>query len=130
MTHDIDFETLVAINKEVVELTGDRHEYTEEDERRIRSMLKEVEEVGTTDDPKTAILEKAALLTFKVASGQNFHEGNKRTALVAGLAFLEMNGYTLDFRNPILVEVVDRAGVADATLNEVEDVLKKLIRDV
>ena len=76
------------------------------------------------------MLMKSALLVFGLASGQYFHEGNKRTALVAGLAFLELNGLTMDVKDPALVSVVDRAGISTATLNEVLDIMKKLIRDV
>ncbi len=126
----IDFGTLSMINKQVVSLTGEKHEYTEEDEKRIKSMLEEIEEVTRSNDLGAAIREKAALLIFRIASGQNFHEGNKRTALVAGLAFLEMNGYTLDIKNPRLVSVVDRTGVATASLNDIRTTLRKLIRNV
>ena len=65
-----------------------------------------------------------------VFSGQNFHEGNKRTALVAGLAFLKMNGYTLDIKDSRLVSVVDKAGMATVTLKEVEAVIQKLVKRV
>ena len=126
----IDFKALVLINKEVVSLTGEKHEYTEEDERRIRKSLNDVERLGIEEDPRDEILAKASLLMFRIASGQYFHEGNKRTALVAGLAFLQMNGHTFDIKDPGLVEVIDRAGISTATLNDVHEALRRLIRDV
>lgn len=125
----IDFKTLVLINREVVSLTGEKHEYAEEDETRIKSFLKEIKEL-IIDDPNAEILEKASLLTFRIASGQHFHEGNKRTALVAVLAFLRMNRYTLDIRDLGLVTVVDRAGISTANLNDIRTTLKTLIRVV
>lgn len=128
--HHIDFDALILINKEVVSLTKEKHEYTEEDERRIRSLLKDVEQLGVEADFEEEILGKASLLIFKIASGQYFHEGNKRTALVAGLAFLQMNGYTLDIKNADLVGVVDRAGISTATLNDVQAALRRLNRSV
>jgi death-on-curing family protein len=123
----IDFETLVLINQKVVALTKEKHEYTTEDEDRIRQLLKDVEMLGGAD-PRETVLGKAALLMFRIASGQYFHEGNKRTALVAGLSFLQMNGLTADIEDPNLVGVVDRAGVANASLKDVQDVLRGLIR--
>lgn len=126
----IDFDALVLINKEVVSLTGETHEFTEEDEERVRKLLKEVNMVTMKGDLDAEILEKAARLIFGIARGQHFHEGNKRTALVAGLAFLQMNGFTMDIRGPGLVSVVDRAGVSTATLNDIRAQLRKLIRSV
>lgn len=126
----VDFDTLILINREVVSLTRETHEFTDEDERRIRSMLNDVEHLSDDVDPKEMIIGKASLLIFRVASGQYFHEGNKRTALVAGLSFLQMNGFTADIRNADLIAVIDRAGVAAATLNDVQAVLKRMIRNV
>ena len=126
----LDFKALVLINKEVVALTGDRHEYDEEDERRMKSMLRSVEEADIRGSLADALVAKAAMLVFKIASGQNFHEGNKRTALVAGLAFMNMNGLTLDLEDKDLVSVVDKAGVSSATLKDVEAVVRRLARHV
>lgn len=128
--HHVDFDALILINREVVSLTEEKHEYTEEDERKIRSLLKEVERLQAEADFEEMILAKASLLVFRIASGQYFHEGNKRTALVAGLAFLRMNGYTLDIKDAGLVAVVDRAGIATAALNDVQTILRRLIRSV
>lgn len=119
----LDFDALVLINKEVVSLRGEKHVYEEEDEKRMKSMLRLIEDLDAGTSIEDGLVKKGALLVFKIASGQNFHEGNKRTALVAGLTFLKMNGFEFDVEDPRLVSVVDRAGVAKATLKEVEDVL-------
>ena len=65
-----------------------------------------------------------------MASGQYFHEGNKRTALVAGLAFLRMNGYSLDIRDEEFVSVLDRAGISTANLTDVRKTIRRLVRNV
>ena len=126
----IDFDTLTMINREVVSLTAEKHEYADEDEKRMKRLLKDVEHASAADDFDTQVLEKASLLIFRIASGQNFHEGNKRTALVAGLAFLQMNGRTMDIENRELLSVVDRSGVATADLNDIRDVLGRIIKNV
>jgi prophage maintenance system killer protein len=126
--HDLDFDTLVFINKQVVSITGDRHGYAEEDAARMKALLKDVEDTAGAGDASGDVLEKASLLMFRIASGQNFHEGNKRTALVAGAAFLRLNGYTLEVKDPDLVSVVDRAGMSTAGLDDVRTVLRDRVK--
>ncbi len=126
----LDFRTLVMINKEVVSLTKERHEHSDEDDERLESLVSEVRMTANDQQFEEAVVRKASLLMIKIAMGQYFHEGNKRTALVAGSAFLKMNGYTIDMRDKEMVRVVDKAGIAGASLNEVYEVTKKLIRNV
>ncbi len=73
---------------------------------------------------------KVSLFMRKLATGRHFHEGNKKTALVAGSAFLKVNGYTIDIRDAELVRLMDRAGISGATLIEVLEVIRRLIRRV
>jgi death-on-curing protein len=126
----LDIDSLILINKEVFSLTKEKHEYTGEGERKIRIMLNDVERLEVGENLQETVLEKVALLIFRIASGQYFHECNKRTALVAGLSFLRMNGFTADVEDANLVAVVDRAGISTATLNDVQVVLRNLIRNV
>lgn len=121
---------VAKINRDVVALTKDLHEYTEEDERKLKIKLAGIESEASDEDFKEAVMRKASLLMFGIASGQHFHEGNKRTALVAGSAFLKMNGYELDLKAPDLVEIMDKAGVGLATLNDVHETVKRLVRVV
>ena len=125
--HHMDFETLVDVNKEVVALTGERHGYSRADGEKLSKLIEEVELRADNQDYAEAVAEKAALLTYKVASGQYFHAGNKRTAIVAGLAFLAKNGYTLDIRKEEFVSTVDRAGIAAADLDDLYAVIMELV---
>ncbi|MBI3859490.1 MAG: type II toxin-antitoxin system death-on-curing family toxin [Thaumarchaeota archaeon] len=124
----LDFATLLLINKEVVALTNEKHEHDEEDDRRLRALTDAVVRNYNQEDREIALVRKAALLAFRIATGQHFHEGNKRTALVAASAFLKFNGCSIDIKADGLVSVIDRVGVARATLNELEAVMKKLVR--
>lgn len=124
--HHMDFETLVGVNKEVVALTGEAHQYSGADGEKLSSLIKEVELRADNQDPEEAVPEKASLLVFKVASGQYFHAGNKRTALVAGLAFLAKNGYRVDITDAEFVSTVDRAGIAAASLDDLYGVMRRL----
>jgi death on curing protein len=47
---------------------------------------------------------QAAVLAHGIAEGQQFIDGNKRTALIAMLAFLEINGWYVEASDPELAE--------------------------
>jgi prophage maintenance system killer protein len=125
--HHMDFDTLLQVNKGVASLTGEPYEYSKADGRKLVSLIKEVEQRANNQDFDEAVAEKAALLVFKVASGQYFRSGNKRTALVAGFVFLVKNGYTMDLENAEFVTTVDKAGMAAADLDDLYGVMKELV---
>lgn len=124
--HHVDLPTLIAVNREVVLLTHEPHECSQADSEQLESLLKEVASRADNQVFEQAIPEKASLLVFKLASGQHFRAGNKRTALVAGLVFLRKNGYKLKIDDPKLVSIVDKAGMARASLDDVYDVMGSL----
>lgn len=125
VVHHLDFETLVEINKEVVALTGEPHGYSPADGEKLEELVAEVESRADNVDFEEAVQDKASLLVFKIASGQHFHGGNKRTALVAGLVFLRKNGYKIDLKNPEFTSTVDKVGMAAANLDELYDVISR-----
>ncbi|MDG7011081.1 MAG: Fic family protein [Nitrososphaerota archaeon] len=125
--HHMAFEDLAAVNRAVVALTGEGHAYSEADGRKLAALAKEVEARADNMSLEESIPEKASFLMFKTASGQYFHAGNKRTALVAGAVFLLKNGYALNLRDPGLVDTVDRAGMGAATLDDVFAVVGTLL---
>jgi death-on-curing protein len=47
---------------------------------------------------------QAAVLAHGIAEGQQFIDGNKRTALIAMLVFLEMNGWRVEASDPDLAD--------------------------
>ena len=126
--HHPDFETLVEVNREVVSLTGEPHGYSEADGRKLEALVKEVELRADNQEFAESVSEKAALLTFKLASGQYFRAGNRRTALVAGIAFLSKNGFNIGVADPELVTTVDKAGIAAATLDDLYEVIQRLVK--
>jgi death-on-curing protein len=122
----MDMPTLIAVNKEIVLLTREPYECSKADGEQLEFLLKEVASRADNQDFEQAIPEKASLLIFKLASGQHFRAGNKRTALVAGLVFLRKNGYNIEIEDPELISVVDKAGMAAASLDDVYDVVGRL----
>ncbi|QQG48805.1 MAG: hypothetical protein HY247_00325 [archaeon] len=126
--HHMDLQVVVSINKEVVSITNEPHEISQPDSDALATLLGDVESRATNQDFEEAVPEKASLLVFRIASGQHFKAGNKRTALVAGLTFLRKNGYAFDMRRPEWVNVVDKAGVAAADLDDLANVLKYIVK--
>jgi len=124
--HYMDMSALVGINREVALLTREPSEYSEPDGRQLESLLKDVTSRADNQDFEEAVAEKASLLIFKIASGQHFKAANKRTALVAGIVFLRKNGYTMKINDPDFVSIIDKAGMAEATLDDVFDAVKRL----
>jgi death-on-curing family protein len=124
--HHIDLQTLVDINKGVVALTGEPHAYSPADGEKLAALVTEVEQRANNQEPEEAVPEKAALLVFKVASGQYFRAGNKRTALLAGLVFLAKNGYKFDITDPEFVSTVDKVGIAAASLDDLYEAVRRL----
>jgi death on curing protein len=47
---------------------------------------------------------QAAVLAHGIAEGQQFIDGNKRTALIAMLVFLEVNGWRVEASDPELAD--------------------------
>jgi prophage maintenance system killer protein len=125
--HHMDFETLTSVNKEVVALTKEKHEYSPADGRKLRNLVKDVELRADNQDFEEAVADKASLLVYDIARGQYFHAGNKRTALVAGLAFLHKNAHDMDIEDDEFVATVDKVGIAAADLDDVYAVVKGLI---
>lgn len=124
--HYMDMPALVAVNREVALLTREPSEYSEADGKQLETLLKDVTSRADNQDFEEAVAEKASLLIFKLASGQHFKAGNKRTALVAGVVFLRKNGFTLKIDDPDLISVIDKAGMAEANLDDVFDAVKRL----
>ena len=72
----------------------------------------------SADEPKSSIFRLAASLCVGIAKNHPFHDGNKRTALLATRAFLYLNGQI--FEPSQESEVLTLVGVADGSIGEVE----------
>lgn len=67
---------------------------------------------------------KAAFVIQKITKKHIFTDGNKRTAILAGLIFLEMNGYKLEFSadagEEIMLGVTNSADTEETMLSLAE----------
>ncbi|PPF60518.1 hypothetical protein C5C13_04310 [Clavibacter michiganensis] len=64
-------------------------------------------------DPFPSVFDKAAALMHGLATTQYFHDGNKRTAFLSAVSFLELNGFDLGLIEPVSGEVFTLAVAAD-----------------
>ena len=124
--HHPEFDDIAEMNKAVVALTREPSEYTPADKLKLDELVAEVAQRAENQEFEDAVPEKASLLIYKLACGQYFKAGNKRTALVAGHVFMRKNGFKLDIRNRSLVGTVDRVGVGASTLEDVYETVEGL----
>ncbi|MBL4693654.1 MAG: type II toxin-antitoxin system death-on-curing family toxin [Magnetovibrio sp.] len=68
------------------------------------------------DEPKPDLFTLAAAYCFALVKGHVFHDGNKRTAYIVSVVFLELNGF--DF-SPDQTDIVQTMlGAADGSISE------------
>jgi death-on-curing protein len=70
---------------------------------------------------------QAAVLAHGIAEGQLFIDGNKRTALVAMLTFLEVNGWRVEASDPELANWI-LSFSAGATPEDLAKLLRSVLR--
>jgi len=82
----------------------------------LESALARPETYAHSQDADLAL--QAAVLAHGIAEGQQFIDGNKRTALIAMLVFLEINGWRLEASDPELAEriLIFSAGTTPETV--------------
>ena len=73
------------------------------------------------------IFEMAAALHVSLVLNHPFVDGNKRTALLAALTFLDINGFPIELPAQLLVNVTLRVAEGSAKKNDVASVLRDLV---
>lgn len=76
----------------------------------LASALGQPQQSAFGEDAYPTVADKAAAYGFFIAEGQPFIDGNKRTAALAMLIFLDLNGYDLVEQHEELAEVFERLG--------------------
>lgn len=72
------------------------------------------------------LFEMAAAYAFHIAQNQPFIDGNKRTALLAALVFLDLNGVVIQDPQEVLYDAM--IAIAERRLGKVE--LAKVLREL
>jgi death on curing protein len=68
------------------------------------------------DDPKPDLFALAAAYAFALAKGHVFHDGNKRTAYVVAITFLDMNGVACAPEQSDIIDTM--VALADGSVSE------------
>lgn len=109
---------VIAMNAEIMERMGGEHILRDEAALESAVMRPQMAaHYGSAD-----LAEQAATLMAGVALAHGFVDGNKRTALAAGLTFLSLNGYLVATRRTELGEqvlaLVERTGSVDEAVGK------------
>lgn len=72
------------------------------------------------------IFDMAAAYIYHICQNHPFIDGNKRTALVCGLVFLDFNGIEIDDQSEILYKMMMKVASGKSTKKEISEILKKL----
>lgn len=75
------------------------------------------------------IFEMAAAYVFHLAKNHPFVDGNKRTATLAALTFLDVNGITIEVDDDELASMVEATVVGAVSKTEFADFLRGAARD-
>ena len=78
------------------------------------------------DDLYPDVFSKAAILAYCLAENQVFVDGNKRTALVAALTFLKVNGYAVPPAEDRLYDAMIKIANKEMTKEQLSALLKEL----
>lgn len=73
----------------------------------------------------SSVFEKAVALVHSLILNHPFIDGNKRTGVVSGLVFIEMNGYAFDVTQDELVEMALKIATKVCDIKEIADWFKK-----
>jgi len=93
----LSLEQVLDIHHRVIERYGGTHGLR--DQRLLESALAQPRQSAFQSDIYPTVPEKAAALAFFISENQPFLDGNKRTAAVALIAFLRINGLDLKASN-------------------------------
>lgn len=123
---------LVAIDKEFCEYDG--HIKYSDEMRGIKnfslfdSAIHEPMKSFGGIDLYPSILEKAACYLRSLAMNHPFHDGNKRTALLSMIIFLELNGYKITCDNNKLYNITKEIVENKNSIQEIVEKIEPYIR--
>jgi death-on-curing protein len=122
MTRYVTFDGLVAYHRGVMAEHGQHATLMWPD--RLQAAIERPTTEAFSEEAFPTLVEKAGVLLQSVVIGRPFMDGNKRAALGAMLAFLELNGVPLEAEEDPLYDFV--IGVTTGELREVADIAARL----
>lgn len=105
----ITLDNFEVLNKRAEKMFKEEWMYGIKDKEGLESLIATVDNSFFNIVPYPTIISKAAHFWYTIATRQMFHNGNKRTALLTGLLFLQINGYKF--------KIKDEEALYDISLN-------------
>lgn len=96
----------------------------------FNSALYEPKQTFGKQDLYSTVLLKASCYLRSFARNHPFYDGNKRTALLATITFLEKNGYEVVADNEKLFKLVEKVVKGRLSVTSIERRLKKFVKPV
>lgn len=125
MTNYVTLEQILAYHSELMLLQGQQSLLMGDQGRdKLEAALGRPQASAFGEDAYHTLAEKAGALLQAVAIAHPFSDGNKRAATAAMLAFLEMNGESLDVDQDRLYELV--IDVTEGEIREVSELASRL----
>ena len=94
----------------------------------FNSALYEPKQTFDKEELYSTILMKASCYLRSFAMSHPFFDGNKRTALLATITFLEQNGYKVTADNEKLFKLVEKVVKGKLSVTSIERRLKKFVK--
>lgn len=94
----------------------------------FNSALYEPKQTFDKEELYSTILMKASCYLRSFAMNHPFFDGNKRTALLATITFLEQNGYKVTADNEKLFKLVEKVVKGKLSVTSIERRLKKFVK--
>lgn len=113
----VDEDEVTAINAQAVAIFGGLSGNVR-DENLLKAALGRPLNKWHYDDPKPDIFTLAAAYCFALVRGHVFHDGNKRTAYIVAVVFLEWNSFVCTPEETEIVRTM--LGAADGSVSEDE----------
>lgn len=106
--------TTQIININRVQLSKTGEDFIEPDNLRLKdavdTVLISIREPVYGVEMFPSLAEKAAALSWRIAGGHIFWEGNKRTGMMAGLFLLKINGVIPSIEQSKIIEIGEKVG--------------------
>ena len=80
-------------------------------------------------DMYPTVAEKAAVLAWTIINGHVFHDGNKRTGLIAALTFLDINDIAIEAEEPEFEKLTMAVARGESDKDAIAEFFRQHIRE-
>lgn len=131
--NDDEIDQIIQYNKNIVESRGDIFEVEKELLFRVFWKVNNIYEQEI--DRKTRIIKKTAKILAGITFNQPFHDGNKETAILVAIMFLNRTGFDISLTNKkekrtlynLLIKTVEKFPDDPTIYQEIEEYLQQEI---